>query len=169
MKNYNIPKKGKLMLPTTFTVLDRNLRSFIEDSFKRMMKGQKVQHISLGTDKYFFIYDDQRLYLVLNGVIQIAQKKDQGCLVVFDTDCSLGFSATSSTYFSLQFDTFPLQDKFCYAATKDMFEDTRISLDTVEMKGKAGRKSFTFLRKEERMLSLMQTLRKNNLAVKFNW
>ena len=139
------------------------------ESFKQLLEKREVKEIPKVGAGYFFIYSDKRLYLVVNGIIRQKNKTEQRCLLIFDTACGYETSQSNPVWFSSSVDPIPLKDKFCYAMTKEMFDDTRCVLDEVSIGAITSRKSFAFTRQKQHIFPMLKTIRENNLTAGFRW
>ena len=169
MKNQNIPNKGTILLPVGFTYLEKSLMTVCRETFKQLFDKKTVKEIPRQGNKHFFIYSDKRLFLVVNGVFRQGEKKDQGCMLVLDTACSYQTSQSNAVWFSSIVDPMPLKEKFCYAATKEMFDDTRCVLDEVSIVKVISNNVFAFTRQKQHINPVLNAIRENNLAADFVW
>ncbi len=166
MKNDAIPHKGVMTLPVSFTSLERAFRGVVKNTWDRFHNKKKPLEIPKKGKQHAFIFFDKRLHLIVNA----QNAGGEGFLLIFDLMTGYETIESNKDWFSFSVDLSPLSGKPCYAATKDMFDDTMCAVDGLTIKKVNSIHSFEFTAEKKHLFAFLATLRKKkDLTSDFKW
>ncbi len=162
------PESGVIRTTNKFLHVHNTFKRSVASMTDTLIGCRQPELLLVSEGTWLLLTIDGRMYAVMNGTASGDDGSTVGCALVFDMQCQYSKAKSDDTHFSIDVSVKPMDQKSCYAFTREMFESGENLVHPLKIADMLTH-TVNFTREGVRAVKFLKALREMDAAKYFIW